>query len=249
MVITVESDGHLGPVKEVEDRQLHRENLSPFSFALARREAGQGPSVDNKAVMDFREPPILVVALGIFLLVVLLDTYAFKVPTEHVTVLEVVVCGSLVVGTRLLEHFVEDAPAGGPSRFLAFSGSDKFVGRGLELSLLVLLLLSVVSFGASAGARGIIDLLLPFVLITAKDSANCLLAGDKVGDDVHQSVGGEGGVMAQLSDQLFAGGSREESHDYIRVGDVGELGALPGETPDVIPEGFARLLLATPEVS
>jgi hypothetical protein len=43
-------------------------------------------------------------------------------------------------------------------------------------------------------------------------------------------------------DQLFAGGTREEGHDDVRVGDVGELGALLGETPDVIPEGFTRLL-------
>jgi hypothetical protein len=54
--------------------------------------------------------------------------------------------------------------------------------------------------------------------------------------------------MAQLSDQLFAGGTREEGHNHVRVGDVGELGTLPGETPDVILEGFTWLLLAAPEV-
>jgi hypothetical protein len=248
MVITVESDGHLRPVKEVGDRRLYGENLTPFSFALAHREAGRGSSVDHEAVMDLGESPILVVTLGIFLLVILLDAYAFEVPTEHVAVLEVMVCGSLVVGTWLFEHFVEDAPAGGGSRFLTFDSSDKFVGRGLELALLVLLLSPVVSLGAPAGARGIVDLLLPFVLVTAKDSTNCLLASGKVGDDVHQSVGSEWGVTSQLSDQLFAGGSGEEGHDHVGVGDVGELGALPGEAPDIIPEGFTRLLLATPEV-
>jgi hypothetical protein len=36
---------------------------------------GRGPSVDHEAVMDFEEPSILVVALGIFLLVILLDAY------------------------------------------------------------------------------------------------------------------------------------------------------------------------------
>jgi hypothetical protein len=126
MVITVESDGHLGPVKEVRDHRLHRENLS---LELARREAGQGPSVDHEAVMDFGEPPILVVALGIFLLVVLFNAYALKVPTEHVAVFKVVVCGPLVVGTRFFEHFVKNAPAGGSLRFLAFGSSDKLIGR------------------------------------------------------------------------------------------------------------------------
>jgi hypothetical protein len=45
-------------------------------------------------------------------------------------------------------------------------------------------------------------------------------------------------VAAQLSDQLFAGGTREEGHDDIRVSDVGKLGALFGETPDVVLEGL-----------
>jgi hypothetical protein len=54
--------------------------------------------------------------------------------------------------------------------------------------------------------------------------------------------------MAQFSDQLFTGGAREEGHNYVGVGDVGELGTLPGEAPDVIPEGFTRFLLAAPEV-
>jgi hypothetical protein len=93
VVITVESDGDLGPVKEVGGRRLYGENLSSFSFALMHREAGRGSSIDHEAVVDFGEPPILVVALGIFLLVVLLDAYALKVPSEHVAVLEVVVRG------------------------------------------------------------------------------------------------------------------------------------------------------------
>jgi hypothetical protein len=63
--------------------------------------------------MDLGEPPILVVALGFFLLVVLLDAYALKVHAEHVTIFEVMVSGSLVVGTRLFEYFVKDAPTGG----------------------------------------------------------------------------------------------------------------------------------------
>jgi hypothetical protein len=85
-------------------------------------------------------------------------------------------------------------------------------------------------------------------LITTKDGTNCLLIGGEVGDDVHQTVGSDEGVAAQLSDQLFAGGAREEGHDNVGVGDVGELGALLGETPDVIPKGFTRLLLAASEV-
>jgi hypothetical protein len=134
-------------------------------------------------------------------------------------------------------------------RLLPLGSSDELVGRGLELALLAfLLLLPVVSLGAPGGAHGIVDLLLPLVLVTTKDCTNRLLAGDKVGDDVHQPVGSEWSVTAQLSDQLLAGGAGEEGHNHVGVGDVGELGTLPGEAPDVIPEGFTRFLLATPEV-
>jgi hypothetical protein len=49
-------------------------------------------------------------------------------------------------------------------------------------------------------------------------------------------------------DQLFAGGTREESHDDVGVSDVGKLGALFGETPDVVSKGFAQLLFTASEV-
>jgi hypothetical protein len=248
VIIMVKSDGNLRPVKEVGGRRLHGEDLSPFLLALARRETCRGPSIDHEAVVDLEEPLILVVTLGIFLLFIPLDAYALKVPMELVAVFEVVVHGSLVVGTRLLEHFVEDAPTGGPSRLLAFSGSNKLIGRGLELSLLVLLFLPVVSLGAPAGARGIINLVLSLVLIAAKDGTNRLFAGGEVVDDVHQTVGSERSVMAKLSDQLFAGGAREEGHNHVGVGDVWKLSALSGETPDVISKRFTWLLLAASEV-
>jgi hypothetical protein len=89
---------------------------------------------------------------------------------------------------------------------------------------------------------------LPLVLVTTKDGTNRLLAGVIVGDDVHQLVGSGGGVTAQLPDKLVASGSREESHDDVRVGDVGKLGALSGETPDVVTERLIWLLFTTPEV-
>jgi hypothetical protein len=115
-------------------------------------------------------------------------------------------------------------------------------------ALLVLLLLLVVSFRASARARGILFLSLSFVLVATKDGTNCLLADGEVGDNVHQTVGSDESVMAQFSYQLFAGGTREEGHDDVRISDVGELGALLGETPDVVPEGFVRLLFAASEI-
>jgi hypothetical protein len=60
-----------------------------------------------------------------------------------VAVLEVVVHGPFVVGTRFFEHFVENAPVegGGSSRFLMINSGDKVVGRGLLFALMIFLLL------------------------------------------------------------------------------------------------------------
>jgi hypothetical protein len=110
-----------------------------------------------------------------------------------------------MVRTWLFKHFVENAPTGGSSRLLAVSGSDKVVSRGFVLALLVLLLLPIVPLSALVGAFGLFVLALPLTLVTSKDGTNCLLAGGVVGDDVHRFVGCDGGIAAQLSDQLFAG--------------------------------------------
>jgi hypothetical protein len=163
--------------------------------------------------MDLGKPLILIVSPGIFLHVVFLDVYAFKVSLEHVVVLKIVVRGPFVVGTWLFEHFVKNAPTGGPSRFLTISSSNKVIGRGLLFALLVLLLLPIVPLRAPARARGILFLALPFVLVATKDGTNCLLASGEVGDNIHQTVGSYGSAAAQFSDQLFTGGTREEGHD------------------------------------
>jgi hypothetical protein len=89
---------------------------------------------------------------------------------------------------------------------------------------------------------------LPFVLVATKDGTNCLLTDGEVGDNIHQTVGSDGSVAAQLSNQLFAGGIREEGRDDIGVSDVGELGALFRETLDVILKGFTWLLFAASEI-
>jgi hypothetical protein len=148
--------------------------------------------------MDLGKPLILVVIflLRVLFLVIVIDAQAFKVSTQHVAVLEVVVRGSLVVETRLFEHFVKNAPTGGSSRFLAVSGSDKVASLGFALTLLVLLLLPVAPIGAPVGALGFFVLALPLILVTTKDATNRLLAGGIVGDDVHQFVRSDGDIAA-----------------------------------------------------
>jgi hypothetical protein len=115
LVTSVKSDGHLGPVKEEGGCKLYGEDLSMLALLLAHREARQGPPIDQEAIVDLGKPLVLGVVrlLGVLLLVVFLDAQAFEVPLEHLAVLKVVVGGSLVIGTRLFEHLVEDVPAGG----------------------------------------------------------------------------------------------------------------------------------------
>jgi len=48
--------------------------------------------------------------------------------------------------------------------------------------------------------------------------------------------------------QLLAGGAGDEGPDDVEVCDVGELGALLGESPDEVTEGLVRLLSAALEV-
>jgi len=48
--------------------------------------------------------------------------------------------------------------------------------------------------------------------------------------------------------QLFTGGTGDEGSDDVGVSDVGELGALLGESPDEVSEGLVGLLPAAPEV-
>jgi hypothetical protein len=71
-----------------------------------------------------------------------------------------------------------------------------------------------------------------------KDHPYRLLAEGKVGDDVQELLGSAWTLVPQLMDELFAGGSREECPDNIGVSHVGQLGALPGEAPNVLMESF-----------
>ena len=66
--------------------------------------------------------------------------------------------------------------------------------------------------------------------------------------DVKQVVGGTGLQVAKLVDQGLIGCPKEECANDVRVDDIREGVASLGEPVDVIPQGFAGLLLATLEV-
>jgi hypothetical protein len=54
--------------------------------------------------------------------------------------------------------------------------------------------------------------------------------------------------VAQFAHQVTASGASEERPDDIRVGDVGQLGALLRKPPDVLSQGFPWLLAAASEI-
>jgi hypothetical protein len=56
------------------------------------------------------------------------------------------------------------------------------------------------------------------------------------------------GLATQLADQVAAGGAGEERANDIGVGDVGQLGALLREPPDVVSERLSRQLPTASEV-
>jgi len=151
-----------------------------------------------------------------------------------------------VVGTRLLQHLVEEARASrSPLGVLAIRCGDQVVIRPTLLSLAAIFLLLRVT-----GARGLggLGLLFPLGSAIGENCTNCLLTRGKVGGNVEQLTSARGGLVAELVYQLLAGGASDEGSDDVGVCDVGGLGALLGESPDEILERLIRLLPAAPEI-
>jgi hypothetical protein len=203
------------------------------------------PTVDHEAVVDLGELSCLV----ILLLIVVVGPATFrrwpglvKVAPKHGALLKGVLDGPLVIGARFLEHLVEEIGASGRfPRVLVLSGGVTF-----RLRLLLAFLLGA----ALSGRLGDIFWLAALgLLVLPEDGLNRLLARGELGGDVHQLARPSGGLATQLAHQVAAGGAGEERADDIRVGDVGQLGALLRESSDVVPEGLSRLLAAASEIT
>jgi hypothetical protein len=149
-----------------------------------------------------------------------------KVAPKHDALLKGVLDGPLMIGARLLEHLVEEI--GISRRFprvLVLSDGDKVCvgGVAFRLRLLLVLLLGV----APSGRFGDVFRLAALgLLVLPEDGLNRLLARGELGGDVHQLARPGEGLATQLAHQVAAGGAGEERADDVRVGDVGQLGAL-----------------------
>jgi hypothetical protein len=171
-----------------------------------------------------------------------------EVAPKHDALLKGVLDGTLMIGAWLLEHLVEQV---GTSRRLprvpVLSGGDKVCVDGVVFRLR--LLLALLPGAALSGRLGDIFRLAPLrLLVLPEDGLNRLLTRGELGGNVHQLAHPGGGLATQLAHQVVASGTGEERADNIWVGDVGQLGALLRKSPDVVPEGFSRLLVAASEI-
>jgi hypothetical protein len=159
-----------------------------------------------------------------------------EVAPKHDALLKGVLNRPLVIGARLLEHLVEKVgTSGGLPRVLVLGGGDKVRVGGVVFRLRLLLAFLL---GAARSRRlgSIFRWAALGLLVLSEDSLDCLLAGGELGGDVHQLARPGGGLATQLAHQVAAGGASEECANDIRVGDVGQLGALLRVSPDVVPE-------------
>jgi hypothetical protein len=106
-----------------------------------------------------------------------------------------------------------------------FDSSDKIRVSGVALCLR--LLLGLLLRATLGGCLGDVFLLPSLrLLILPEDGFDRLLARGELGGDVHQLARLGGSLASQFAHQVSAGGAGEERPNDIRVGDVGQLGAL-----------------------
>jgi hypothetical protein len=187
------------------------------------------PTVDHEAVVDLRELPFLVAPLLVVALV--LATFCrgpclIEVMPEHVALFKGVLDRTPVIGARLLEHLVEHVdPSGRLPRIPVLGSSDEIRVNGIAFCLRLLpgLLLRATLDGSLGDV-----FLLPSLglLVLPEDGFDRLLTRGELGGYVHQFTRLGGCLASQFAYQVPASGAGEECSDDVRVGDVGQLGAL-----------------------
>jgi hypothetical protein len=153
-----------------------------------------------------------------------------------------------VIGARLLEHLVERVgPSGRFPRIPVLGSSDEIRVNSVAFCLRLLpgLLLRATLDGCLGGVILLSSLRL---LVLPEDGFDDLLTRGKLGGYVHQFARLGGSLAPQFAHQVLASGVGEECPDDVRVGDVGQLGALLQKPPDVLSQGFPWLLAAAPEI-
>jgi hypothetical protein len=156
-----------------------------------------------------------------------------EVAPKHDALLKGVLDGTLMIGARLLEHLVEQVGASGRLPRVPVLGDDDKVYVG-GVAFRLRLLLALLPCAALSGHLGDIFQLAPLrLLVLPEDGLDRLLTRGELGGDVHHLARPGGSLATQLAHHVAASGTGEERADDIRVGDVGQLGALLRKSPDV----------------
>jgi hypothetical protein len=186
------------------------------------------PAVDHEAAVDLRGLLFLVALLVVVLSLVIFlrGPGLMEVAPEHDTFFEGMLDGTLVIGARLFEHLVErDGPSRRFPRVPMLGRSDEIRVGGVAFRLrLVLGLLLRAPLGGRLG--GVFLRLSLRLLVLSEDGFDRLLTRGELGGDVHQFARTGGSLAPQFAHQVSASGAGKESLDDIRVGNVGQLGAL-----------------------
>jgi hypothetical protein len=158
-----------------------------------------------------------------------------EVAPKHDAFLRGVLDGTLMIGARLLEHLVEQVgPSGRLPKVPVLGDSDKICVGSVAFRLRLLLALFL--HAALGGRLGDVFLLASLrLLVLPEDGLDRLLTRGELGGDVHQLARPGGSLATQFAHQVMASGAGKERADDIRVGDVGQLGALLRKPPDVVP--------------
>jgi hypothetical protein len=156
--------------------------------------------------------------------------------------------GTPVIGARLLEHLVKRVDSFGRlPRIHVLDNSDKI--RVNDVALCLRLLLGLLFWATLDGRlRGVFLLSFLRLLVLPEDGFDRLLTRGELGGDVHQFARLGGSLAPQFAHQVPARGAGEECPDDVRVGDVGQLGALLRKPSDVLSQGFPWLLAVASEV-
>jgi hypothetical protein len=128
-----------------------------------------------------------------------------------------------------------------------FDNIDEIRVSGVALRLR--LLLGILLRAALGGRLGdVFQLASLRLLVLPEDGFDRPLTRGEHGGDVHQLARLGGSLATQFAHQVATSGAGEERPDDIRVGDVGQLGALLRKPPDVHSQGFPWLLAATSKI-
>jgi hypothetical protein len=208
-------------------------------------------TVDHETVVDLGE----LLCLVALLLIVVMAFATFRrgpglmeVAPKHDAFLKGVLDRTLMIGARLLEHLVEQVgPSGRLPRVPVLGENGKICVGGVAFRLR--LLLAFLLCAALGGRLEDVFLLASLrLLVLPEDGLDRLLTRGELGGDVHQLACPGGSLATQFAHQVTTSGASEERADDIRVGDVGQLGALLRKPPDVVPQGFPWLLAAASEI-